>query len=69
MRKKAFFIPTPGLYEQEYLAEKFQMERLVPYATQADFKMEDIAKIEDYKGLPKMDSKIDWANLFQVFEK
>ena len=69
LRKKAFFIPTPGQYEQEYLAEKFQTERLVPYATQADFKMKDIAKIEDFKGLPKIDSKIDWANLFQVFEK
>lgn len=69
LRKKAFFIPTPGQYEQEYLAEKFQNEGLVPYATQADFKMEDIAKVENYKGLPRMDSKIDWSTLFQVFEK
>ena len=69
LRKKAFFIPTPGQYEQEYLAEKFQTERLVPYATQTDFKMEDLAKIEDYRGLPQMNSKIDWENLFQVFEK
>jgi hypothetical protein len=30
--------------------------------------MEDLAKIEDYRGLPQMNSKIDWENLFQVFE-
>jgi hypothetical protein len=30
--------------------------------------MEDLAKIEDYRG-PQMNSKIDWENLFQVFEK
>lgn len=69
LRKKAFFIPTPGQYEQEYLAEKFEKEGVAPYATQADFRMEDVAKVENYKGLPRMDSKIDWENLFQVFEK
>jgi hypothetical protein len=40
----------------------------VPYATQTDFKMEDLAKIEDYRGLPQMNSKIDWENLFQVLK-
>jgi hypothetical protein len=26
IEKKAFFIPTPGQYEQEYLAEKFKLK-------------------------------------------
>ncbi|MFV8377307.1 glycosyltransferase [Flavobacterium sp. LB3R33] len=69
LRKKAFFIPTPGQYEQEYLAKKLKKEGLVPYATQDEFKMENILEIEEYKGLPRLDSKIEWANLFQVFEK
>lgn len=69
LRKKAFFIPTPGQYEQEYLAKKLKKEGLVPYATQDDFRMENILEIEEYKGLPRLDSKIEWANLFQVFEK
>jgi uncharacterized protein (TIGR00661 family) len=69
LRKKAFFIPTPGQYEQEYLAKKFKKEGIVPFATQDDFKMENIMEIEYYKGLPRLDSKIDWVKLFQVFEK
>ncbi|MDP3680867.1 MAG: glycosyltransferase [Flavobacterium sp.] len=69
LRKKAFFIPTPGQYEQEYLAKKLKKEGLVPYATQDDFRMENILEIEEYKGLPRLDSKIEWANLFQVFGK
>lgn len=69
LRKKAFFIPTPGQYEQEYLAKKLKKEGLVPYATQDDFKMENILEVEEYKGLPRLDSKIEWPNLFQVFEK
>ncbi|RDI57042.1 glycosyltransferase [Flavobacterium glaciei] len=69
LRKKAFFIPTPGQYEQEYLAKKLKKEGLIPYATQDDFKMENIEQIHDYKGLPRLDSKIEWANLFEVFQK
>jgi hypothetical protein len=64
--EKKVFYSFPG-FEQEYLAE-IQTERLVPYATQTDFKMEDLAKIEDYRGLPQMNSKIDWENLFQILK-
>ncbi|TDE31820.1 glycosyltransferase [Flavobacterium ranwuense] len=69
LRKKAFFIPTPGQYEQEYLAKKLKKEGLVPYATQDDFRMENIQEIEEYKGLPRLDTTLDWKILFQVFEK
>lgn len=68
LRKKAFFIPTPGQYEQEYLASKFKKEGLVPYATQDNFRMENLLEVEEYKGLPRLDSKIDYGTLFQVFE-
>ena len=67
--KKAFFIPTPGQYEQEYLAEKFKKEGLVPYAKQDNFSMKNIFEIENYKGLQQHESPFDWTNLFQVFEK
>ena len=69
LRKKAFFIPTPGQYEQEYLAKKMKKDGLVPYATQDAFRMENILEIEEYKGLPRSDSKIEWPNLFQIFNK
>ena len=69
LRKKAFFIPTPGQYEQEYLAKKLKKEGLVPYANQDDFKMKDIQEIQEYKGLPRLQTTIEWPVLFQVFEK
>ena len=69
LEKKAFFIPTPGQYEQEYLAEKFKKEGLVPFAKQDSFKMENILEIEVYKGLPKFKNQLDWSNLFAIFEK
>lgn len=31
LNKKAFFIPTPGQYEQEYLAKKFDKEGIIPF--------------------------------------
>jgi uncharacterized protein (TIGR00661 family) len=67
LNKKAFFIPTPGQYEQIYLAEKLQKEGLVPYATQDNFKIENLSQIEKFKGLPKMNGTADWDELFKVF--
>ena len=67
LNKKAFFIPTPGQYEQIYLAEKLQNEGLVPYATQDSFKIENLSQIEQFKGLPQMNGTADWEDLFKVF--
>ncbi|MEO7978357.1 glycosyltransferase [Flavobacterium sp.] len=69
LEKKAFFIPTPGQYEQEYLAIKLQEEQLVPYATQNDFTIEDLSKVKSFKGLSQFKNTIDWDTLFSVFEK
>jgi UDP-N-acetylglucosamine:LPS N-acetylglucosamine transferase len=55
---KAFFIPTPGQYEQEYLAKKLMKEGLVPYATQDDFKFSDLEMVHDYKGF-RSESRIE----------
>jgi uncharacterized protein (TIGR00661 family) len=51
MNKKAFFIPTPGQFEQEYLAEHLESERIAPYATQSNFKMSMLKRVEEYSGL------------------
>ncbi|PBI92356.1 undecaprenyldiphospho-muramoylpentapeptide beta-N- acetylglucosaminyltransferase [Flavobacterium sp. ACN2] len=66
--KKAFFIPTPGQYEQEYLAIKLQDENLVPYAMQDDFSIEDLSKVKSFQGLSQFENNIDWDSLFKVFE-
>jgi len=67
--KKAFFIPTPGQYEQEYLAKKLKEESLVPYAKQEHFCIENLQEIDNYKGLNQFETSINWEELFQVFEK
>ena len=68
LRKKAFFIPTPGQFEQEYLAKKLEKEGLVPYATQDEFCIANLQEANHYKGLPKADSKVAWEKLFGLFE-
>ena len=69
LEKKAFFIPTPGQYEQEYLAKKLSDEKRVPFATQEDFKIEDLKSIDLYNGLPQIDNRINWDSVFKVFNK
>lgn len=67
--KKAFFIPTPGQYEQEYLAKKLKKDGLVPYAKQENFTIGNLLEIDIFKGLPQMESDIDWKQLFCFFER
>lgn len=69
LEKKAYFIPTPGQYEQEYLAKKLKEEGLVPYSKQDNFSIEDLKEIENYKGLRLLEIPINWKHLFEVFEK
>jgi uncharacterized protein (TIGR00661 family) len=66
--KKAFFIPTPGQYEQEYLAKKLKKEGLVPYTKQEQFKVEDLLETDFYKGLKTFENPIDFRLLFRLFE-
>ncbi|WP_367755593.1 glycosyltransferase [Flavobacterium sp. WC2430] len=66
--KKAFFIPTPGQYEQVYLAQKLKEEGLAPFANQDEFKIENLFELNKYSGLQTINNKIDWENLFEVFQ-
>lgn len=69
LSKKAFFIPTPGQYEQEYLAKKLKKEGLVPYAKQADFRIENLMEVGLYRGLKPFENKMSWKQLFGLFER
>ncbi|WP_298156577.1 glycosyltransferase [Flavobacterium sp.] len=69
LNKKAFFIPTPGQYEQEYLAKKLKKEGLVPYAKQEDFRIENLLEVDLYKGLKPFENKTSWKQLFGLFER
>ena len=68
LEKKAFFIPTPGQFEQEYLAKKMERNGFVPYAKQDNFKIEDLEDVKLYQGLPQLKKEIDWKQLFILFK-
>lgn len=65
--KKAFFIPTPGQYEQEYLAKKLKSEGFAPFSKQHNFRIDDLSKTDTYKGLSIHSNKNEWAKLFDIF--
>lgn len=66
--KKAFFIPTPGQFEQEYLATRLTELGLMPSCKQDDFTVDKLADIANYKGLETFDYDINFRKLFSLFE-
>ncbi|MCV6630594.1 MAG: glycosyltransferase [Flavobacteriaceae bacterium] len=66
--KKAFFIPTPGQYEQEYLAKRLQKLGLVPMATQEAFVLSDLDRVKEFEGLNSFDIDLNFGSLFALFE-
>ena len=64
--KKAFFIPTPGQNEQEYLAEICEKKGIAPFSTQQDFSLNDLEKLENYNGFKAIETTLDFR-LFQLF--
>jgi uncharacterized protein (TIGR00661 family) len=68
LEKKAFFIPTPGQYEQEYLAKKFKSEIIAPSCKQDKFKLSKLEKIHFYKGFKDISVDQNWKNLLSLFQ-
>lgn len=68
LEKKALFIPTPGQFEQEYLARKLEMEGILPKVKQQQFKKDDLYQVPLYPGLPKVKTESGWPGLFRLFE-
>lgn len=68
LNKKAFFIPTPGQYEQEYLAQELDRRGLVPHCKQDAFQIEELNRIPLYQGLKKHNTPILWKDLFSPFQ-
>lgn len=64
LNKKAFFIPTPGQFEQEYLAQRLTEQGLVPSCTQDEFTLDQLKKVETYKGLYYEDTSAELKTLF-----
>lgn len=67
--KKAFFIPTPGQYEQVYLAEHLKKLGIVPFCKQRNFKLTELQKVSVYKGLRNLTStEVNYSELFSLFK-
>lgn len=68
LEKKVFFIPTPGQFEQEYLALKLKEDGIAPFATQDEFTLELLDTVNDYKGFKEMNIPNDFSTLFNLFK-
>ena len=65
--KKAFFIPTPGQFEQIYLAERIKEKKIAPFCKQDDFSIDKLEQITKYTGFKNSTSKIE-LELFKLFD-
>jgi len=67
LEKKAFFIPTPGQFEQEYLANRMKELKMAPYADQDDFELSMLDEVENYRGFKKTGNAVLNPALFDLF--
>lgn len=67
LEKKAFFIPTPGQFEQEYLAKRCTELNFAPHCNQDDFKIEKLKTVDSYKGLSSSEYEVNFKKLFRLF--
>lgn len=65
--KKAFFVPTPGQTEQEYLARSMQKRGIAPFCTQHDFTRTKLRQVHAYKGFAGEFSTRLNSKLLEVF--
>lgn len=69
LNKKAFFIPTPGQFEQEYLAKKLKKNGMASFCKQDKFDFDKmILEINLYSGIQFQDTAISLSSLFDVFK-
>ncbi len=68
LEKKAFFIPTPGQYEQEYLAKRMSDLKIAPFCVQDEFSLEKIKNVELFNGFKVINQDENYTYLFRLFE-
>ena len=70
LQKKAFFIPTPGQTEQEYLAKLMKNKNVAPYSTQKDFKISLLEEVKNHEGFLKISNNfILDEKILEIFKK
>ncbi|MFD0861042.1 glycosyltransferase [Sungkyunkwania multivorans] len=69
VNKKAFLIPTPGQYEQEYLAKYYKKMGVAPCCNQKKFSIDKLEKVDGYPGFGGFYKETDLSDLFGLFER
>lgn len=67
LEKKVFFIPTPGQFEQQYLAHEMRQKSLAPSCHQHDFTIDKLMEVSKFKGLKTIAHQTDFKALFRLF--
>ena len=69
LNKKAFFIPTPGQTEQEYLAKLFKQKKICYFQEQDQFDLQKaVEESQRFTGFLNSDiSQENWGELFSLF--
>lgn len=67
LKKKAFFIPTPGQFEQVYLAKRLTENFMIPSCSQDEFTFNHLQNKDTYKGFSEMDYETNFKKLFSLF--
>ena len=68
LEKQAFLIPTPGQYEQEYLARRLRKLKLLASCPQKNFGVHKLKEVGNYKGLSGFSSQTDLNGIFALFK-
>ncbi|WP_282016782.1 glycosyltransferase [Salegentibacter mishustinae] len=68
LEKKAFLIPTPGQYEQEYLARRFKKLGIAPFCKQEDFDISKLEDLKDFSGFSSLDFSVSFRDIFTLFK-
>ena len=68
LEKKAFLIPTPGQFEQQYLAKRLKEKGIAPYCEQADFDVDKLHQLAAYSGFKWLAAPGPLSGLFGLFE-
>ena len=70
LEKNAILVPTPGQTEQEYLANHLSKNDSFKTQIQNRFSIEKaINQAKSFKKIKNYETKFDWHNLFEIFEK
>lgn len=68
LKKQAFLIPTPGQYEQIYLARRLKELKLLASCSQNSFNVKKLEQATNYKGLGCFSNGTDLSRIFTLFK-